>query len=85
MDVLEWLLEPGNPSVRFRTLVELMDRDGTEEALEAQKAIMESGPVKKLMGAMHTEGYWIQKNYRGRILGPDVEVRSFGTTHFSFY
>jgi len=82
MDIFEWLLEPADPSVRYRTLVELMERGGSEEALEAKGAIPESEPVRKLMAAMHPDGYWQQKNYKGRILGKDVEYGSFATTHF---
>lgn len=82
MDVLEWLLEPGDPSVRYRTLAELMDKDGTKEAREAWSAVPESEPVKKLIETMHPDGYWLQKNYKGRMAGQDVEYGSFGTTHF---
>jgi hypothetical protein len=83
MDAMEWLLETENPSVRFRTLAELLDVGKTEEALESQHAIPASAPVKKLLDSMHPEGYWLQKNQRtGRILGDGVEYGSFGTTHF---
>lgn len=82
MDVYDWLLEPDDPSVRYRTLVELLDQGGTKEAEEAKIAAAESGPVKRLMDAMHPDGYWLQKNYKGELLGQDVEYGSFATTHF---
>jgi hypothetical protein len=82
MDIYDWLLEPDDPSVRYRTLVELLGKSGTEEAEEARKAIADSEPAKKLMGTMHPDGYWLQKDYKGRILGMDVEYGSFATTHF---
>lgn len=82
MDVYKWLLEPEDPSVRYRTLVELLDRGDTEEAQEAKKAISGSEAAKKLEAAMHPDGYWLQKDYKGRIIGDDVEYGSFGTTHF---
>jgi hypothetical protein len=82
MDVYEWLLEPADPSVRYRTFTELLDRGDTEEARKSQKAIAGSEPVKKLEAAMHPGGYWLQKDYKGRILGDDVEYGSFATTHF---
>ena len=82
MDVLEWLLEPSDPSVRYRTLVELLDQSGTAEAQEAKKAIAGSEAVKKLMTLMHPDGYWIQTDYKGRIHGADTEYGSFATTHF---
>jgi hypothetical protein len=34
------------------------------------------------MAAMHPDGYWLQKNYKGEILGQGVEYGSFATTHF---
>lgn len=82
MEIYEWLLEPADPSVRYRTLVELMDRGGSEEALEVRKSIPESEPVKKLMETMHPDGYWLQKDYKGRITGDGVDYGSFATTHF---
>ncbi len=83
MDVLEWLLEPCDPSVRYRTLAQLVDKGGTEEALEAQRLIADSTPVKRLLNAMHPDGYWLQKNPRtGVMIGDDAPYGSFGTTHF---
>lgn len=82
MDVLDWLLEPGNPSVRYRTLTELLDQKDTTEVIEAKEAIMESEPVVKLLKKMHPDGYWLQKNSRGTVVGQDVEYGSFATTHF---
>lgn len=82
MDVIEWLLEPEDPSVCYRTLVELLDMGGTAEAREAKKAVAASEPVKRLAEAMHPDGYWLQKDYKGRIIGQDVEYGSFATTHF---
>lgn len=82
MGIYEWLLEPADPSVRYRTLVELMDKGGSEEAQEVRNLIPEFGPAKKLMETMHPDGYWLQKNYKGRIVGDSVEYGSFATTHF---
>ncbi len=83
MDVLQWLLEPENPSVRYRTLVELLDLGETPEAREAKRSIPESLPVRKLLDAMHPDGYWLQKDARtGLYRGDGVEYGSFGTTHF---
>lgn len=90
MNALEWLLEPDDPSVRYRALAELLDKGGMAEeeeakgyeAAEAKRAVADSEPVKRLMEAMHPDGYWLQKNYKGEILGRDVEYGSFATTHF---
>lgn len=82
MDVIQWLLEPSEPSVRYRTLTELMDQSGTKEVREAQRAIPESAAVIKLLKRMHSDGYWLQKKYTGEMVGDNVEYGSFGTTHF---
>ena len=49
MTVIDWLLDSSDPSVRYRTLVELLDRGDTPEAREAQRLIPDSAPVKKLL------------------------------------
>lgn len=84
MDVLAWLLEPENPSVRYRTLVELMGKkEADEEIQELRKQIFDSESVGKLFDAIHPDGYWIQNNGRtGKMTGDDVEYGSFATTHF---
>lgn len=84
MDVISWLLEPENPAVRYRTLIELLDHHESQDSLEVLKReIAESKPVRKLLDTMHPDGYWLQKNPRtGQWIGHDVEYGSFGTTHF---
>jgi len=82
--VIEWLLEPENPSARYHTLVELMDKPReNEEVQESKKQIFESDPVKALLGKMHPEGYWLQKNPRtNKTRGDGVEYGAYGTTHY---
>jgi len=83
-DVIKWLLEPENPSMRYRTLVELLGKSPNDhEALEYKKRIAESVPVKGLLSGMHPDGYWLQKHPRtGKMLGDGAEYGAFGTTHF---
>ena len=83
-DVIEWLLEPEDPSMKYRTLVELLGRSSNDnEAIECKREIAESLPVKSLLGKMHPDGYWLQKNPRtGKVLGEGTEYGAFGTTHF---
>ncbi|MHC1786989.1 MAG: hypothetical protein AB9880_08005 [Christensenellales bacterium] len=51
--------------------------------LQAKQAISGSGQARKLLDAMHQEGYWLQKNRQnGKVLGDGVAYGSFGTTHF---
>ncbi len=58
-DPLPWLLEAENPSVRYWVLRDLLDRDSKDrDVLAAKAAILQSAPVKKILAAQKTEGYW---------------------------
>jgi hypothetical protein len=83
-EVLDWLLEPKDISVRYRTLVELLDLpDDSVEVLECKNQIPVSDPVKKILIKMHPNGYWLQQNPRTKeILGDGVKYGAFGTTHY---
>jgi hypothetical protein len=83
-NLIDWLLEPDNPSLLYRTLTELLDRtDRDPDAADAKSAIPGSKPVRILLENMHPEGYWLQKNPRTKVLvGEGVEYGAFGTTHF---
>jgi len=75
---LDWLLEPENPSVRYRTLVELLGVPKDDpEVQHAQAAIPGSKPVQKIFSKMHLDGYWL---YRG--VGAGVAYAMSGSTHF---
>lgn len=83
-NILNWLLEPENPSLRYRTLLELLGNSPDEvEVVECRNQITESIAVKTLLDKMHPNAYWLQKNPRtGKIVGDGVEYGSFGTTHY---
>jgi hypothetical protein len=83
-DLLHWLTEPEDPSLCYRVLTELQDRAAQDPEVEARRSeIPESPPVRILLGAMHPDGYWLQKHPRtGRITGAGVEYGAFATTHF---
>jgi hypothetical protein len=58
-DVLEWLLDASNPSVRFWALQDLMDYERTHpDVVAAQDAVMESEPVRAILSAQRPEGHW---------------------------
>jgi hypothetical protein len=82
--LIAWLLEPGDPSLAFRTCTELLGRGRKDQEVAAlAKDIPGSPAVRRFLEAMHPDGYWLQKNPRsGRIVGDGVEYGSFGTTHF---
>ena len=59
---LDWLLEPRDPSIRFHTLVDLLDRKPNEEEVVATKRkIRNSAAVKKVMATQSRGGFWPPK------------------------
>jgi hypothetical protein len=75
-DPLSWLLEVDRdqPAVRFLALRDLLDLqpDG-KEISRAKTAVMDSGPVPKILAAQSPEGYWVKPGpgynpkYRGTV------------------
>ncbi|RPI88009.1 MAG: hypothetical protein EHM41_02905 [Chloroflexi bacterium] len=58
-DPLPWLLDPENPSVRYWTLVDILEcLTNDQEVQETQAAIMRQPLVKELFALQHPEGYW---------------------------
>ncbi len=58
-DATEWLLEEDNPSVRYYTLTDLLDKPkDSPEADAARKAIMKTGVVPKILAKMNRDGRW---------------------------
>ena len=58
-NVLNWLLEPADPGVRYlalRDLVNLADDDG--QLVEARRMAYEKGPIATVLAGMQPEGYW---------------------------
>ncbi|QEE15158.1 hypothetical protein DSAG12_00982 [Promethearchaeum syntrophicum] len=81
--VLNWLLEPSNPSVRYRTLIELLDGSSNDsEIQQTYNEILNWKPVVKIKKAMHPDGYWEVKVDKGKIVGKGTEYRTFNTTHW---
>ncbi len=58
-DVLEWLLEPSSPSVRYWALQHLMDLEPiSNEVQTVQKAITQEPVVQAILAAQAPQGYW---------------------------
>lgn len=58
---LDWLLEKENPSVRYFALKQLLDRtDDDSDARSARRAIMRSEPIKAILAAQDTAGFWLK-------------------------
>ena len=57
--VIDWLLEPENPSVRYLTLTEILGRsDRRADVREARTAIMRTGVVPAILDRQMPEGCW---------------------------
>jgi hypothetical protein len=64
-NVVDWLLEEENPSIRYRTLTELLDEEeNSSRVKEAKAKIKDTQPIKKLFSKMTDEGYWYYHNKR---------------------
>ncbi|KKN40524.1 hypothetical protein LCGC14_0732550 [marine sediment metagenome] len=82
-NVIEWLLEEENPSIRYRSMRELQEVPESDPNLKlVKKQISSYKPVKKMLEGMHPEGFWevispsTKKSY-----GKGVEYRQ-NSTHF---
>ena len=57
--VISWLLQDSNPSVKVRTLTELLGRDETcLEAIQAKERIASSKTVCKVLAPIRPDGEW---------------------------
>jgi hypothetical protein len=58
-DPTTWLLEEDNPSVRYFTLTEILDKPISDsEGKEAKNAIMHIGVVPQILAKQNNDGYW---------------------------
>ena len=56
---IEWLLEEANPSVRYFTLRDILDKNEDDrQVLATKRLIPESPVVKKILRKQNREGYW---------------------------
>ena len=59
--VLDWLLEPGNPSVRYLTLCHLLGRDQQDEqVIAAREAIVGFHAARAILDAQYPAGHWVK-------------------------
>jgi hypothetical protein len=60
-DSLPWLLESGNPGVRYLALRDLFDLSPDDKKLKsARKAAHKDGPIAKVLAEREKEGYWVK-------------------------
>jgi len=61
-EIVSWLLEKDNPSVRYWTLTEiLLGPEHNAEVREAKAAIMATGVVPKILSKHHPDGFWVDR------------------------
>ena len=75
-NVQTWLLEESNPSVRYRTLIELLDfGQDRSEVIEARKRIVDYKPVTKIFEQIDSDGEW---PWSGSYDSPDLGIGFLG-------
>jgi hypothetical protein len=58
-DPQSWLRDPENPSIRYWTLIDILDRSESDpEVQETRSTIAQQALVKELFALQHPEGYW---------------------------
>ena len=58
-DSTDWLLGTDNPSVRYFTLTELLEKSKTEtDVISAKSEIMQIGTVPRILVKRNNQGYW---------------------------
>ena len=59
-DPLPWLLEEGEPAVRYLTFRDLLDRPADDPELRrAHEEAHRRGPIPEILSHMQEEGYWV--------------------------
>jgi hypothetical protein len=62
LDLLKWLLEPGDPSVRYWALRDLeVKGSGDAKVSAAQDGVMESPQVRAILAAQKPGGWWVDE------------------------
>jgi len=59
-NILEWLLEDNNPSVKYRTLLGFLNKSSdNSEVIETQEEIMKTACIMSILKEQNPEGYWV--------------------------
>ncbi|UCC68383.1 MAG: hypothetical protein JSV79_00135, partial [Armatimonadota bacterium] len=62
---IDWLLEGGNPAVRYLTLTEILDRPPDDpDVIEASEAVWEWPPARALLDALDERPLDLDNLYR---------------------
>lgn len=56
---IDWLLQEDNPSVKYFTLIDILDKSKEDsEVIQTKKQIMKIGVVTKILEKQNPDGYW---------------------------
>lgn len=74
-DPIDWLLEDDNPSVKYFTLIDLLEKNNDDsEVIQTKKNIMKIGIVPKILEKQKPGGYWgkpdefyVRSKYKGTV------------------
>ena len=72
---LKWLLEDSNPSVKYYTLIDVLDKPiDDSEVIQVKRKIMKNEIINKILSKQNPEGYWfkpedfyIRTKYKGTV------------------
>ncbi len=74
----QWLLEEDNPSVRYFTLLDILDKPQNDrQVIHAREEIMKIGVVPKILAKQEPGGYWgVAENFyvRGKYKGTSWQL-----------
>ena len=71
-ETINWLLEDSNPSVKYYTLTDLLDKKESDSQVQkTKKNIMKNGVVPKILSKQNKNGYWdeLEKFYTAKYKG----------------
>jgi len=61
-EVVDWLLEENQPSIRYLTLRQLLGRSEKDVAVQsAKKMMLKVGWAADILAKQHSEGWWVEK------------------------
>ena len=56
---IDWLLQEDNPSIKYFTLIDILDKSKDDsEVIQTKKQIMKIGVVPKILEKQNPDGYW---------------------------
>jgi hypothetical protein len=70
-DVLDWLLEPSQPAIRYLAMRDLLERESLEDLEEVEHMVATKGWVADILSGQKPQGYWCENEdglYRPKYL-----------------